>query len=76
MTTESEQANHCLGEVYEQKLRHISLDTYTRLPDREELVDERSNDDVNQTDQSSTKGHRGEHGIIKIVNHGADLGIG
>ena len=59
-----------------QQLGNVGTDTNTRVSDAEELVDETSGGDEDNTNKPSTESARGNAGVIVVVDDSTHFGVG
>ena len=63
------------GDLSLQQLGHVGLDTNSGIPNAEELIDETSSGDEDDTDEPSTESACGNGGIIVITDNSAHLNV-
>lgn len=66
----------CLAKGKGNQLRHVRADGDRRLADAEQLVDEGEKDAQDDADDPGAHSGAGRGGIVFVVNHGTNLGIG
>ena len=63
------------GDLSLQQLGHVGLNTNSGVPNTEELVDETSSGDEDDTDEPSAESACGNRGIIVITDNSAHLNV-
>ena len=58
-----------------QQLSNVGTNRDTRVTNAEELVDETSSSHEDDTDEPSTEGAGRHHGVIMVIDNGANFGI-